>query len=96
MWRDRERERAWKRGYPKVHEAADDATWKHQRWTTEDFLAFLVTVGKELSPLLSVFGVFNTLFKVDWLHAVDQGVGAGFLGNPVLHAPREDDGEQQA
>ena len=81
MWGDRERERAWKRGYPKVHEAGDDATWKHQRWTTEDFLAFLVNVGKELSPLFTVFGVFNTLFKVDWLHAVDQGVGADFLGN---------------
>ena len=37
--------------------------------------------GRKICPLLSVPGVKNTLFKVDWLHAVDAGVGADFLGN---------------
>ena len=37
--------------------------------------------GRKICPLLSVPGVKNTLFKVDWLHAVDSGVGADFLGN---------------
>lgn len=34
-----------------------------------------------MCPLFSVFGIYNTLFKVDWLHCADQGVAADFLGN---------------
>jgi len=37
--------------------------------------------GKIPSPLFSVFGVLNHLFKVDWLHCADQGVAPDFLGN---------------
>ena len=37
--------------------------------------------GRRISPIFKVFGVFNYLFRVDWLHAVDQGVGADLLGN---------------
>ena len=39
--------------------------------------------GRKICPLLSVPGVKNTLFKVDWLHAVDAGVRADFLGNEL-------------
>ena len=31
--------------------------------------------------MFAVFGIFNTQFKVDWLHCADLGVGADFLGN---------------
>ena len=41
--------------------------------------------GKRVSPLFSVFGVFNTLFKCDWLHVADQGVAADFLGNEFAY-----------
>ena len=34
-----------------------------------------------MSPIFSVYGVFTYLFRIDWLHAVDLGVGADFLGN---------------
>lgn len=37
--------------------------------------------GKMPSPIFACFGVFNHLFKCDWLHCSDQGVGADFLGN---------------
>ena len=37
--------------------------------------------GRRISPLFKVFGVFTYLFRVDWLHSVDQGVGADLLGN---------------
>ena len=65
----------------KVHEAADDSDWRRQRYTTHDFLAFLLSHGKGVSPIFSVYGVFTYLFRIDWLHAVDLGVGADFLGN---------------
>ena len=41
----------------------------------------MLTKKRKISPLFSVTGVENTIFRVDWLHAVDQGVGADFLGN---------------
>jgi hypothetical protein len=65
----------------KVHEVADDSDWRRQRYTTHDFLAFLLSHGKGVSPIFSVYGVFTYLFRIDWLHAVDLGVGADFLGN---------------
>ena len=67
----------------KVHEADDDAEWrmKNNRYSTPDFLAFLLEHGKGVSPIFSVYGVFTYLFRIDWLHAVDIGVGADFLGN---------------
>ena len=65
----------------KVHECSDDAEWRSHRYSTNDFLAFLLSHGKRVSPIFSVFGVFTHLFRVDWLHAVDLGVGADFLGN---------------
>ena len=65
----------------KVHESSEDAEWRSHRYTTHDFLAFLMRHGKGVSPIFSVFGVFTYLFRIDWLHAVDLGVGADFLGN---------------
>lgn len=37
--------------------------------------------GAKISPLFSIHGVENKIFRVDWPHSVDQGVGADFLGN---------------
>ena len=34
-----------------------------------------------MCPLFGVAGVENYIFRVDWLHSVDQGVGSDFLGN---------------
>lgn len=48
---------------------------------TKQFMQRTWERGKNICPLLCVFGIFTHLFKVDWLHAVDQGVGADFLGN---------------
>ena len=64
-----------------MHEAADDAEWRTSRLTTQQFLARLVERGRKISPIFSVFGVETYLFRVDWLHAVDQRVGADFVGN---------------
>ena len=64
-----------------VHEAGDDAEWRRTRLTTHQFLARQVETGRKISPIFKVFGIFTYLFRVDWLHAVDQGVGADFMGN---------------
>ena len=64
-----------------VHEAGDDAEWRRCHWNTQKFLEPLRWIGKPISPIFFVFGVFTCLFRVDWLHAVDKGVGQDFLGN---------------
>lgn len=37
--------------------------------------------GKGISPIFSVPGTTTKIFRRDWLHAADQGVGADFMGN---------------
>ena len=64
-----------------VHEAADDADWKHNRLTTQQFLKRQMETGRRISPIFSVFGVETYLFRVGWLHSADQGVGADLAGN---------------
>ncbi len=66
-----------------VHEAADDADWRSSRLTTEAFLRRQMETGRRISPIFSVLGVECYLFRVDWLHAVDQGLGADFAGNAI-------------
>jgi hypothetical protein len=64
-----------------VHEAGENANWRSNRYTTQEFLTACILRGKTLCPLFSVPGVENTIFRVDWLHSVDQGIGSDFLGN---------------
>ena len=66
-----------------MHESSDDADWRktNQRLSALEFIQRSMRQGKNISPIFSCFGVFNHLFRIDWLHAVDQGVGADFLGN---------------
>jgi len=64
-----------------VHEAGDDAEWRHSRLTTQEFIQRQMETGRRISPIFSVFGVETYLFRVDWLHSCDQGVGADLAGN---------------
>lgn len=66
---------------PLVCEADDNAEWRPNRLDTKQLLQREWERGKRVSPIFSVFGIFNHLFKVDWLHCADQGVAADFLGN---------------
>jgi hypothetical protein len=54
--------------------------------TTAELLQREWERGKWPSPLFSVFGVFNHLFRIDWLHCADQGVAPDYLGNLFKHA----------
>ena len=49
--------------------------------TTAELLQRQWERGQLPSPIFGVFGVFTYLFKIDWLHCADQGVGPDFLGN---------------
>ena len=66
---------------PQVHEASDDSDWRHARITTQEFIQRQIETGRRVSPIFYVHGVETYLFRVDWLHAVDQGVGADLAGN---------------
>ena len=71
--------------FNKVCEAADDAYWRTDRLTTLELLQREWERGKHVCPLFSVFGIYNTLFKVDWLHCADHGIAADFLGSLFEH-----------
>ena len=64
-----------------MHEAALDSNWRRDRWDTDMFLRRMKEHGARLSPVFAVVGVHTSLFRVDWLHAVDQDVGQDVLGN---------------
>jgi len=66
-----------------VADADTTAEWRHQRLSTLEFIHRQKKLGKKISPLFSVQGVSNRIFRFDWLHAVDQGVAADFFGNAL-------------
>ena len=59
------------------------AEWRHQRLSILEFIHRQKELGKKISPIFSVQGVSNRIFRFDWLHAVDQGVAADFFGNAL-------------
>ena len=65
----------------KVHRAESDAPWRSQRFTLKDFLERLLRKGCTINPIFFVFGIALKIFRIDWLHAVDLGVSADFLGS---------------
>ena len=52
--------------------------------------------GCMINPIFAVSGITLEIFRIDWLHAVDLGVGADFLGNLLwmiaekMPAPNQD------
>ena len=64
-----------------IRAAGSDASWRANRLSHWDLLERMFRQGKSVSPLLSCPGLRSTCFKIDWLHAADQGCTADFLGN---------------
>ena len=66
-----------------VRQFSVDALWRQpeNRLTHYGFVQRLLEHGRQMSPLFAAPGVQTTVFKFDWLHAVDQGVAADFIGN---------------
>lgn len=68
-----------------IREVGLDAPWRASRLSHWDLVHRIHSNGQALSPLCGAPWVVNTCFKVDWLHAVDLGVGADFVGNVLAH-----------
>ena len=79
-----------------VAEADTTAEWRHQRLSTLEFIHRQKELGKKISPIFSVQGVSNRIFRFDWLHSVDQGVAADFFGNTMETLLPKLDGQSKA
>ena len=64
-----------------VHLAGSDEDWRKQRFSLTDFLARQLRKDCFINPIFAIAGITLEVFRIDWLHAVDLGVGADFLGN---------------
>ena len=70
-----------------------DADWRASRRNTWDLLRALRANGITVSPLFDAPWVVVEIFKMDWLHCVDQGVAATHLGNIFwIQIKRKEDG----
>ena len=68
-------------------ETSTSARWtrpEHRR-SLQDVIAVILRNGGSVSPALSLPGITIDVFKIDWLHAVDLGVGADFVGALLWH-----------
>jgi len=64
--------------------ASAEAPWRQQRLSHSDVVLRMLEQGLTLSPLFGAPGVKASIFKIDWLHAMDQGVTPDYLGNLFL------------
>ena len=68
-----------------VRNPGADAGWRRNRLTHWDFIARLVGQGHEISPIFEAPYLTTACFPEDWMHAVDQGVAADFLGQVLVY-----------
>ena len=69
---------------PQVRDVGADADWRSSPLSHADVIRKVVMRNGWLCPLLECPWVKSSIFKMDWLHAADQGVTADFIGN-VFH-----------
>ncbi len=68
-----------------VKEYSTTASWRTARLSMMELFGIIYENGHDLSPIFKVAWICMDVFEIDWLHAVDQGVGADFLGNLFIH-----------
>ena len=64
-----------------ITDVGSNASWRRTRTAHWELIAKIRANGAKLSPLLQAPWVTNEIFRVDWLHAADQGVTADWLGH---------------
>ena len=64
-----------------VADASHDARWRRERLSHYEFLAKQLQRGALISPIFDAPFVSTKTFRRDWLHLVDLGIAADFLGN---------------
>ena len=79
-----------------VHLAGINEPWRKQRYTNATFQQAMLAKGAKICPLFSIPGVTIEIFRDDWLHCVDQGIGADFLGNLFVMVMKKFPGSKEA
>ena len=64
-----------------VADASHDARWRRERLSHHEFLAKQLQRGALISPIFDAPFVTTKTFRRDWLHLVDLGIAADYLGN---------------
>lgn len=64
-----------------MHDVSATATWRHQRCSHWQLIQRILAKGDSTSPIFSAPCFRTTCIKVDWLHCMDLGVAADFLGS---------------
>lgn len=64
-----------------LRDVGDQATWRNSPLSHYGLLQRIRERGRAVNPLFAAPFVQNHIFRVDWLHAVDLGVAADFIGN---------------
>ena len=64
-----------------VADARHDAPWRTDRLGHYGFLAKQLARGAVITPIFSAPYVTTRTIRRDWLHSVDMGIAADFLGN---------------
>ena len=65
--------------------ADEHAPWRQQRMTHGDVFGRMVRQGRSVSPIFEAPGVKVAIFRVDWLHCVDLGIAADWLGEFMVN-----------
>ena len=63
-----------------LREVSSAAHWRQERLNHWDLIGRMLENQVPLSPLMGAPYVNSSIFAIDWLHAVDLGVAADFLG----------------
>ena len=68
-----------------VRDVGADARWQkpENRFTHWDLIHYILTNCGSLNPIFNIPWVKAFIFKIDWLHASDQGCAADFVGNSL-------------
>ena len=64
-----------------MRDVRQTAPWVTSRQGHWDVIRSIMARGRRVSPILQVPWVDIRIFRIDWLHAVDLGVGADWLGS---------------
>ena len=70
-----------------LREVGETASWRDSasRRSHWDMMLRIRSSGANTSSLFAAPWVCTEIFKVDWLHAVDQGIAADFAGNFLMY-----------
>ena len=64
-----------------MNEEREGARCRAAKHTLSSLIESILAKGKMVNPLLSIPGMHIRVFRLDWLHVVDQGAGADCVGN---------------